>query len=160
PTTATATTPATATSTTTTAATPPAPAASAGQASNIGSATATLSGTVDPSGTDTTYRFEYGTSSSSLASKTAALDASPGCAACSATAAVNALKPGATYYFRIVATSTAGTTNTAVASFVTLAAAKPVATTSSATNLLTTTATLNGSVDPNGSDTTYRFEYG
>ena len=139
---------------------PPAPAASAGQASNIGSATATLSGTVDPSGTDTTYHFEYGTSSSSLGSKTAAIDAGSGSVTVSVTADVAGLKTGATYYFRVVATSAAGTTNSAVVSFATLAAAKPVVTTSSATNLLTTTATLNGSVDPNGSDTTYRFEYG
>ena len=40
------------------------------------------------------------------------------------------------------------------------AAASPAATTSPATQVTATTATVNGSVDPNKQDTTYRFEYG
>ncbi len=45
-------------------------------------------------------------------------------------------------------------------SFETLAAAKPVVATGAASSVLTQSATLNGTVDPNGSDTTYYFEYG
>ncbi len=39
-------------------------------------------------------------------------------------------------------------------------AAAPVATTTAATDVTATTATLNGEVEPNQEDTTYRFEYG
>jgi hypothetical protein len=41
-----------------------------------------------------------------------------------------------------------------------VAAASPGATTSPATQVTATTATLNGTVDPNKEDTTYHFEYG
>jgi multidrug efflux pump subunit AcrA (membrane-fusion protein) len=37
---------------------------------------------------------------------------------------------------------------------------KPAVTTSAATNLLAKSATLNGTINPNGGATTYRFEYG
>ena len=135
------------------------PSVSTGQASTIASATATVSGTVNPSGSDTTYYFEYGTSSS-LGLKTSSLDAGSGNGVVSVTANLTGLKPGATYYYRLVATSSAGTVDGADASFTTLASAKPVTTTSAAANVLTTTATLTGSVNPNGSETTYYFEYG
>ena len=52
------------------------------------------------------------------------------------------------------------TVDGAVVTFATVAAAKPTVSTSAATNVLTTTATLTGTVNPNGSDTTYRVEYG
>ena len=76
------------------------------------------------------------------------------------TANLTGLSPGRTYYFRLVASNAAGTGTGATVSFATLAAAPPAVTTGTASNLLTTTATLNGTVDPNGSDTTYYFEYG
>ena len=41
-----------------------------------------------------------------------------------------------------------------------VATASPGATTRAATNVTATTATLNGTVDPNKQDTTYHFEYG
>jgi hypothetical protein len=47
-----------------------------------------------------------------------------------------------------------------VVTFATVPSAKPTVATSAATSVLTTTATLTGTVNPNGSDTTYRFEYG
>ena len=134
--------------------------ATTGQASGIGGTTATLSGTVDPSGTNTTYRFEYGTSASSLAGKTGSIGAGSGTSPVSVTANVSGLKAGAAYFFRLVATSAAGTGTGAEQSFTTLAVAKPTVTTGTASSVLTQTATLNGTVNPNGSDTTYYFEYG
>jgi multidrug efflux pump subunit AcrA (membrane-fusion protein) len=118
-----------------------------------------VSGTVNPSGTATTYHFEYGTTSG-LGSKTPSLDAGSGNAIVSVTANLTGLKPGATYYYRLVATNSIGTVDGADASFVTPASARPATTTSAAANVLTTTATLGGSIDPNGSETTYYFEYG
>jgi trimeric autotransporter adhesin len=139
---------------------PSLPTVATGQGSSVGSATATLSGTVNPSGADTTYHFEYGTSASSLSSSAAALDAGTGAADVSVTANLTGLQPGLTYYFRLVATNALGTVDGGQVTFVTLAAAAPTVTSASASNLLTTTATLNGSINPNGADTTYRFEYG
>ena len=136
------------------------PSAATGQASAIGSTTATLSGTVDPAGSNTTYWFEYGTSASSLGSKTPKLGGGSGTSPVSVTATVNGLKPGHAYLFRLVAESSAGTGTGADVSFATITAATPTVTTGSASSVLTTGATLTGSVDPNGSDTHYRFEYG
>ncbi len=70
------------------------------------------------------------------------------------------LGPGRTYYFRLLASNAAGAATGATVSFATLAAAKPVVATGAASSVLTQSATLNGTVDPNGSDTLYYFEYG
>ncbi len=134
--------------------------ASTGTASSVGSTTASLSGTVSPSGLETSYWFRYGTSSSSLPSATGKLSAGSGTGQVSATAAVAGLEPGRTYFFRLVASNASGTSDGAEASFVTSAAAVPTVVTGSASTALTSIVTLNGSVNPNGSDTKYWFEYG
>jgi multidrug efflux pump subunit AcrA (membrane-fusion protein) len=126
----------------------------------VGTATATLAGTVDPSSSDTTYRFEYGTSAGSLASSTAKVGAGSGAAAVSVTANVAGLKAGHTYWFRLVATNAHGTANGAEMTFATIAAATPTVATGSASSVLTKTATFTGTVNPNGSATKVRFEYG
>jgi hypothetical protein len=68
------------------------------------------------------------------------------------------LSAGTTYHFRLVATNAAGTSVGGDQTFATLV--KPSVTTGSATSVGETSGTLNGSVDPNGSTTTYHFEYG
>jgi phosphodiesterase/alkaline phosphatase D-like protein len=134
--------------------------ASTGAASSVGSTTATLSGTVSPSGLDTSYWFRYGTSASGLSSVTGKLDAGSGTGQVAVTASVARLKAGRTYFFRLVASNASGTSNGAEATFVTSAAAVPAVVTGSASGVLTSIVTLNGSVNPNGSDTKYWFEYG
>ena len=126
-------------------------------ATGVGPTTATLGGTVNPSGQPTTWYVEYGTSTS-YGTKTPAADAGSGTAAKTVSVAVGGLTAGKTYHFRLVATSSAGTVNGADATFVTAEA--PVATTSAASSIGTTSARLNGKVDPNGRATTYLFEYG
>ena len=66
--------------------------------------------------------------------------------------------PNMTYDFRIVATNSAGTTDGANQSFTTLG--PPIVATNAATGVTDTTATLNGSVTPDGLATTYYFQYG
>ncbi|HUY72666.1 MAG TPA: HlyD family efflux transporter periplasmic adaptor subunit [Gaiellaceae bacterium] len=134
--------------------------ASTGAASAVGSTTATFSGTVSPSGLDTSYWFAYGTSASRLSSTTGKLDAGSGTGQVPVTAAAIRLKPGMTYFFRLVASNASGTSTGAEATFVTSAAAVPAVVTGSASGVLTSIVTLNGSVNPNGSDTKYWFEYG
>jgi multidrug efflux pump subunit AcrA (membrane-fusion protein) len=137
-----------------------APSVATGQASAVASKSASLSGTVDPAGAATSYWFEYGTSASSLASRTGKVGAGSGTSPVTVSASLTGLSPGRAYFFRLVASSSGGTGTGATVSFATLAAARPAVTTGTASNLLTETATLNGTIDPNGSDTTYYFEYG
>jgi hypothetical protein len=133
------------------------PAATTGAATGIGTTTATLNGTVDPNSRDTTFYFEYGTSTS-YGAKTAVKSAGSGASPQNEAVAVSKLLVGKTYHFRIVATSDAGTATGADATFTTSSA--PVAVTADATSVAVTTATLHGQVTPNGLSTTWWFEYG
>jgi multidrug efflux pump subunit AcrA (membrane-fusion protein) len=134
--------------------------ASTGSASSVGSTAATLSGSVSPSGLDTHYWFEYGTGAGSLDSRTATLDAGAGTGVIAVTAALSGLKGNTTYLFRLVARNASGTSDGAEASFSTAAAAVPTVTTGSASGVETSLASLDGTLNPNGSDTSYWFEYG
>ncbi|MFN2471085.1 MAG: Calx-beta domain-containing protein [Gaiellaceae bacterium] len=80
---------------------------------------ATLNGTVNPHGKATTYRFEYGTSPGSYPNSTTTAAAGSGTAAQPVSATLVNLTAGTTYYFRLVATSAAGTTYGAERSFTT-----------------------------------------
>jgi hypothetical protein len=73
-------------------------------------------------------------------------------------ATLSGLAQGTAYHYRVVATSTAGTSRGADGVFTTLVA--PAVVTGSATSVNASSATLNGSVDPNGRATTWWFEYG
>jgi Ca2+-binding RTX toxin-like protein len=126
-------------------------------ATGVGPATATLGGTVNPNGQSTTWYVEYGTSTS-YGTKTAATDAGSGTSSKTVSTGVSGLTAGKTYHFRLVATSSAGTALGADMTFVTAEA--PAATTSAASSVGSTSAKLNGKVDPNGRSTTYHFEYG
>src|SRR5207249_3985955 len=76
----------------------------------------------------------------------------------SVSAPLAGLTPGTTYHYRLVATSSAGTSRGADGIFTT--AAPPAAVTGSATDVRPTSATLNGTVDANGRTTNWYFEYG
>src|SRR5262249_45354227 len=73
-------------------------------------------------------------------------------------AILSGLLPGTTYFARVVASNSTGTTQGEIVSFTTLA--PPVATTSPATDVTATGATLHGSADPRGHATTAAFVYG
>jgi hypothetical protein len=133
------------------------PTATTGAASGLGETTATVAGTVDPNGMATTYRFEYGTSSS-YGLQTTDQDAGSGTGATDVQAALTGLTSATTYHYRVVATNAAGVDRGADHTFTT--AGPPGASTGSARNVTTTGARLTASVDPNGHPTTYRFEYG
>ena len=144
----------------------PTPIVVTGVASSIGDMTATLNGTVNPSGSATTYQFEYGLTAS-YGSTTPITSAGSGSAAVPVNAALTGLSPGTLYHFRVTATNGGGTANGADATFTTFLVPPtptptptPVVVTEAASNIGATTATLNGTVNPFGSDTTYQFEYG
>src|SRR5712692_1791384 len=137
--------------------TSPAPQAVTGGASDVTPTSATLNGTVNPSSRATSWYFEYGTSTS-YGTKTPVKAAGSGTSPVAVSAPVTGLTSGRTYHFRLVATSDAGTSRGADQTFV--ASAAPTVTTKTATNVKDTSATLNGSVDPNGNATTFYVEYG
>lgn len=133
------------------------PIAVTGAASGVGPTSATVGGTVNPNGQPTSWWIEYGTGTS-YGSKTPAQDAGSGTSSTSVTARLGGLAAARTYHFRLVAQSSAGTVNGLDATFVT--AEPPAATTSAASSVTSTSAKLNGRVDPNGRPTSYLFEYG
>ncbi len=134
-----------------------APVATTGPATAVGSATATVGGTVDPHGQATTWWVEYGTSTS-YGSKSATANAGSGSSAAAVSASLTGLKPGTTYHYRVVATNGAGTSRGGDAVFTTLV--PPDVTTGAASGITASAATLNGSVDANGRSTTFYFDYG
>jgi hypothetical protein len=87
-----------------------APSASTGGASEITVGGVTLSGALDPHGTDTTYTFQYGTSTAYGSDwPTTPIDVGALQGSQPVTIRVENLQPGATYHYRLVASNPAGT---------------------------------------------------
>ena len=128
-------------------------------ATSITSGSATLNGTVNPNAADTTVTFDYGITVSYGSSLTAIESPLTGTADQAVSAGLTGLTPGTTYHFRAKATNSVGTTFGSDQSFIYPAMAPTVAT-GSASTVSAGSATLNGTVNPNGASTTYYFEYG
>jgi len=129
-------------------------------ATAIGSTTATLNGTVNPNGHATTYQFQYGTTLA-YGSFTTLTSAGSGSSAVPVSATIGPLAAGTQYFFQLEATGNSTTVFGGGQIFTTTSAAgSPIVVTTAATSVTGTTATLNGTVNPNGHATTYQFEYG
>jgi putative cell wall-binding protein len=135
-----------------------APVATTGAATGSTSV-ATLNGTVDPDGVPTTYYFEYGTTTS-FGSVTPTENAGAGTTALPVTAYLTDVDPDVTYYFQLVADNAYGASYGGTQAFSGSNGLAPSAATSTATAVTGAGATLNGTVDPDGTGTTYYFEYG
>ncbi len=138
-----------------------APAPTTVAASGISRSTANLNAKVNPNGVATTYWFEYGRTAE-LGNTIGFISAGNGTAAVPVAVSVSDLNPLSTYYFRVNAQNQFGTVNGAILTFKTngpTAAAAPTAATKAATSIAATSATLRGTVNPNGDTTTYWFEY-
>jgi Ca2+-binding RTX toxin-like protein len=135
------------------------PVADTDAAGDVKGSTATLNATIDAEGAATSYRFEYGTTTAygSYAPFFPGL-AGSGVDPVAVSQALSGLQPGTTYHYRIVAWSEFGEVEGEDQTFTTLKA--PTVTTKPATNVGTTSAVLNGSVNPEGDASTYQFEYG
>jgi len=138
--------------------TPPPPAATTNAATYATAAGATLNATVNPNGADTMVHFDYGTTSSYGAS-TAAQDIGSGTAAQSLSTVIAGLQSNTTYHFRVVASNQWGTTAGSDMTLTTSGGA-PVATTTAVSGIGATSATANGTIDPQGLTTTAYFQYG
>lgn len=101
-----------------------APSASTEAATNVTATTATLNGTVFPNQNDTTYVFQYGTTTS-YGTATPSQGPVSGNAGKSVSADLTGLTPSTTYHFRISATNSAGTSNGNDLTFTTPASGTP-----------------------------------
>jgi hypothetical protein len=143
----------------------PPPSAAILPTQGIGQRTATLHGEVTVpapggEGFDTKYHFEY-SADGGFSWKSAPIpDASAGSVAGTVpvSQAIAGLQPNRNYLVRLVATTSSSVTSTN-GQFTTLPD-KPSVAGSEALPVGGTTATLNGTVNPNNSSTTYKFEWG
>jgi phosphodiesterase/alkaline phosphatase D-like protein len=139
------------------AANPAPPNATTGSATNVNQSSATVSGTVNPNGNDTTYHFEYGTTTS-YGANTAPAGAGSGTSDATVSANLTGLASSTTYHYRLVAVSSGGTTDGADQTFTTTT--PPAVTTGTPSSVTRSSAALSGTVDPKGQSTTYYFRYG
>ncbi len=138
-----------------------APTAATRAASALGPSGATLNGTVSSNGAITTVTFEYGltvaygSTVNAVPSPLAATSSS-----ISVSAAVAGLTCNTVYHFRVKAVNSLGTSYGLDFSLTTTLCVGPTVTTNAATAVTASGATLNGTVNDNGSATTTTFEYG
>ncbi len=129
-------------------------------ATNVQVASAVIVGSVNPEKQEGTMRFEYGTSPSSLGSSVAASPAHvSGESSVSVSAELLHLEPNFTYYYRLAGTDSDSTFYGEIESFTTLAI-KPTADVRSPLFVDQHEATLLAGVNPENSDTHYRFVFG
>lgn len=130
-------------------------------ATGVTATDATVSGTVDPEGNATSFRFDYGTdlnygSSSAVGPVGSDSTGHP------VSDALSNLLPNTTYHYLVVGIddATQGTVSGADQTFQTALAPPILNGTPSATAIQPDGATLNATVDARGSDTNWHFEYG
>ncbi len=121
-----------------------------------------LSGTVNPNGAETHYRFEYG-----ISTKYGAKAPSPdgqlatGVGPVGVSAKLESLLPNTTYHFRLFAENSAGSTPSEDKEFTT-PKIEPAAPLAEAIEPIETANgyKLQGNINPNGLKTTYHFQFG
>jgi hypothetical protein len=135
-------------------------------ASNIESTVATLNAQINPEGNDTTCQFQYVDDAtfkvSGYASATTVAcspsDLGSGTSDVATSAQISGLTPNTLYHFEVVGSNSLGTLTGNDTTFTTT---PPVVIDSeSVTNITDTGATLKAQINPEGTDTTYQFEYG
>ena len=137
----------------------PPPVVTSNAATNVASVSATLNGSVNPHGSTTTVHFQWGTTTNY--GHTTPVQTQTGNTSQPITANISGLSASHLYHFRIVATNGGGTSFGPDRTFTTLSATgRPVVTTNPASNVTTSSARLNGSLDPHGLTTTVYFKWG
>jgi hypothetical protein len=142
------------------------PSVTTSAATSVTTSGATLNGSANPNGDDTTGWFRYSTTDPGTCNDTfgtrAPASGGSNLGAGSSTSpfaqSITGLAPGTTYYFCAIAANSGGTSFGSVQSFTMPAA--PVVTTSAATSVGPTAATLNGAANPGRATTLAWFRYG
>ena len=143
---------------------PAAPTVLTNQNSSVSSSTASLAGSVQPNGANATYWFDYGISTA-LGNESVAQAIGSGYATIPATGFISGLSANTLYYFRLSAKNSFATVHGALYTFQTNSTPAPktiktTVNTNAATNVSNIVATVNGQVNPNGTATSYWYEYG
>jgi hypothetical protein len=135
------------------------PTVTTGPATKITTTTAVLNADVRPNGNATTVGFQYGiTSAYGLASNNHAVGAGAKSVIVSIT--ITGLSPGTIYHYHVVASNNSGSTSGADRTFTTAGPPPAAVVTGPAVNILKTAATVTGSVNPEGADTSWVVQYG
>jgi hypothetical protein len=133
-------------------------------ASSVTYNSAYMNGQVNPNGCETSYFFEIKKSTSETWGKGFTIPIGSGTFTENVSEFEAFLQPETTYEYRLNATSAGGTKQGSAVKFTTLKepppGEKPSVTTEAASGITSSGATLNGSVNPHGLSTTYKFEYG
>ncbi len=120
----------------------------------------TLNGTINPEGVSSTYHFEYGLDTS-YGSSTDESDPVTGSTDLPAIGTATGLLAHTTYHFRIVGTNASGSITGNDQTFITDPAPPTLDGSPAFASAMTTGgATLNGTLNPNSSATSFHFEYG
>jgi hypothetical protein len=120
---------------------------------------AVLSATVNPNGGTSTYIFQWGLTAG-YGFTSSARSAGHGATAVAVKTTVGGLVPGTVFHFRIVAFNKFGAAVGADRTFKTRGFPLPQPLTGPATAVGTTFVTLTGALNPNGTATSYYFQYG
>ena len=138
------------------------PTVTTGAASGAGQTVATLNGTVNPNGKSATGYFEYG-ATTSYGTATGQQALGSGTSAVAVSAALSGLACGTLYHLRAAGNNADGTSAGSDQTFTTSACSPPpppTVTTNAATGVAQSSATLKGTVNPNGTATSVSFDYG
>ena len=143
------------------------PTATTQAATAVMGTTATLHGTVNPQGSASTAHFVYGTDATLTPGTTTTipipdLTIPAGTTDVPVPEPLTGLQPNTTYYYRVEATNTGGTTTGDILNFTTTAqtVTRPTITVGQATAVTSNGATVSAMVNPNGNATTVHFVYG
>jgi hypothetical protein len=136
------------------------PAVATGGPVQVSYSTAVLTGAVNPNGPGAvTYQFSYGTSPLHLSATTPTTTLAGGTAAVPVSAPLTGLTPGTTYYFRLDVSLGGATYSGRVNRFAT-PVPRPSVSTGAASAITAGSATVSGTVNPNGVRTYYLIEFG
>jgi hypothetical protein len=124
--------------------------------------TAILKATIGTGDDETTYRFEYGPSTS-YGTSIPVPDADIGTGLEGPVTVgqnLSGLQPGTTYHYRVAARNALGETVGPDQTFTTLPPAPPVVSTGQAVGVAQNSATLTGTIETEGQETVYEFDMG
>jgi hypothetical protein len=133
-------------------------------ASGVSSSAATLNGSVNPGGVPLlACQFEYGLEElygSVVACAQTPAEIGSGTSPVAVSAALSGLLPGTTYHFRLLVENELGEVAQGADQTVGTLVAAPALTGEWSVNVGSVDADLRAGINPDGADTTYRFEYG
>jgi hypothetical protein len=139
------------------------PLVSTGAFSELGQSSVNVTGTVTPEGAETRYYYQYGPSTE-YGQRTSpgepGISVGAGVSAVAAPATLIPLVPGVSYHYRLVAWNEDGTSYGQDQTFTAIAGQSLLAVTGHASGISVNGASISGTINPQGNETSYRFEYG